>query len=242
VGGLEQVGLYTAGMAILNKYVGMIFSAMSTDYYPRLTGVAKDSVKFNATINHQTEIALLIVAPIIIIFLMLINYVLVLFYSSKFIPANSMLQWMALGMVPKTISWALALTMMAKGDSKLWFWSELIAVAYMLGLNIVGYKYLGLKGVGISFLLGTLLYTLQVYFIARIRYLFVLDSECLRIIVISLLLSTGVFMLVAFNPTILNYFFASIFFILSSVYSLQELNKRIDLKDIFYKVMVRFKR
>jgi len=33
-GGVEQVGLYTAGFSIIITYVGMIFSAMATDYYP----------------------------------------------------------------------------------------------------------------------------------------------------------------------------------------------------------------
>ena len=39
-GGIEQVGLYSAGFAIITTYVGMVFSAMSTDYYPRLSAVA----------------------------------------------------------------------------------------------------------------------------------------------------------------------------------------------------------
>ena len=35
-GGVEQVGLYNAGFAIINTYVGMVFTAMVTDYFPKV--------------------------------------------------------------------------------------------------------------------------------------------------------------------------------------------------------------
>ena len=44
-GGVEQVGLYNAGFAIINTYVGMVFSAMATDYFPRLSGIVSDQAK-----------------------------------------------------------------------------------------------------------------------------------------------------------------------------------------------------
>ncbi|MBE0675032.1 MAG: oligosaccharide flippase family protein, partial [Bacteroidales bacterium] len=36
-GGLQDVGFYAAGFAIINTYVGLVFNAMATDYYPRLS-------------------------------------------------------------------------------------------------------------------------------------------------------------------------------------------------------------
>ena len=62
--GVENVGLYQAGFAIVNTYVGMVFSAMSTDYYPRLAAVCHDNEKATEMINRQAEVSLLIIAPI----------------------------------------------------------------------------------------------------------------------------------------------------------------------------------
>jgi len=59
-GGLDDVGLFTAGFAIINTYVGLIFTAMGTDYYPRLSAVNSGSEEFNKTINQQAEISLLL--------------------------------------------------------------------------------------------------------------------------------------------------------------------------------------
>ncbi len=73
-GGVDQVGLYSAGFAIINTYVGMVFTAMGTDYYPRLSAVAGDNTKATQTINQQAEITLLILAPILVVFMVFINW------------------------------------------------------------------------------------------------------------------------------------------------------------------------
>jgi len=78
-GGVDQVGLYSAGFAIINTYVGMVFTAMGTDYYPRLSAVAGDDTKQTQTITQQAEIPLLILAPILVVFMVFITGQ--LFYS-----------------------------------------------------------------------------------------------------------------------------------------------------------------
>ena len=99
--GVEQVGLYNAGFAIINTYVSLIFNAMATDYYPRLSAVANDNKRCKQTINQQAEIAILILAPIMIAFLVFIKWVIILLYSKQFIPVNSMIQLISLGMFCK---------------------------------------------------------------------------------------------------------------------------------------------
>ena len=85
IGGTEEVGLYTAGFAIVNGYAGLIFTAMGTDYYPRLAGVNKNNEKCKEMINQQAEVAILILAPIIMIFLLIAPYAITLLYSIEFV-------------------------------------------------------------------------------------------------------------------------------------------------------------
>ena len=105
-GGIEQVGLYTAGFAIITTYVGMVFSAMSTDYYPRLSAVANDNKKATDLINQQAEIAILILAPILSVFLVFINFIILILYTPKFMAVNAMIHWAAMGMYFKAASWS----------------------------------------------------------------------------------------------------------------------------------------
>jgi len=232
IGGVDQVGLYNAGFVIVNTYVGLIFTAMGTDYYPRLSAVSADNDKCRQTINQQAEVATLILAPIILVFLVFINWVVIILYSSKFIPVNEMIHWAALGMFFKATGWTIGIILLAKGASKLFFYSELIANIYTLALNIVGYKLMGLTGLGISFLVSFILATLQVYIIARIKYEFQFTTSFLKIFFIQIIFAVLCFITVIEMNTIIAYILGSIMILMSTLYSYREIDKRIGIKSL----------
>jgi len=235
-GGVDQVGLYSAGFAIINTYVGMVFTAMGTDYYPRLSAVAGDDTKATQTINQQAEITLLILAPILVIFMVFINWAVILLYSTQFTGVNGMIQWAALGMYFKAASWSIAFILLAKGASKLFFWNELITNIYLLGFNILGYKYGGLDGLGISFLAAYFVYLVQVFILSRIKYNFSLGKNFIKIFTIQVVLGVLVFLIVKYTNKPVSYILGSMVILVSGLYSLWELNKRLDLKGIFNKL------
>ena len=234
-GGVDQVGLYNAGFAIINTYVGLIFKAMATDYYPRLSAIAKDNRQSTQVINQQAEIAILIMAPILIIFLIFINWVVILLYSKKFIEVNTMIHWAALGMFFKAVSWSVAFILLAKGASKLFFWNELIANIYILGLNITGYHLWGLTGLGISFAVAYLIYTIQVYLVSKIKFEFTFEPTFLVIITIQFGLALAGFLVIKLFSQSVAYFLGIILILLSGTYSLIQLNKRIGLINLLNK-------
>ncbi len=239
-GGLAQTGLYNGGFAIINTYVGLIFTAMGTDYYPRLSALADDNRLCKETINQQAEIAVLILAPILLVFQVFINWVIIILYSTKFIAINQMLYWAALGVFFKAASWSVSFIFLAKGASKFFFWNELISNIYMLGLNIIGYKLLGLMGLGMSFMAGYMLYMVQVFFLSKYKYEFSFSNEFKWIFSIQISLALGSFLAMKFIPTPFNYFAGLGLIILSSWYSLRELDKRIGLAAIAAEIKSRF--
>src|SRR5690606_27729715 len=83
-GSIADVGLYNAGLTIVGTYVGLVFTSMGTDYYPRLSAVAEDREKLCREINHQTEIALLMLAPMLVAFIVYANFGIVLLYTKAF--------------------------------------------------------------------------------------------------------------------------------------------------------------
>lgn len=232
IGSVADVGLYNAGFVIINTYVGLIFAAMGTDYYPRLAAVAHDNQQSKETINQQAEIALLILAPILVVFLVFINWVIILLYSRQFIAVNGMIYWAALGMFFKAASWAIAFVFLAKGASKLFFWNELIVNIYILILNILGYHYWGLTGLGLSFMIGYLLYLIQVYLIAKMKYEFSYDRNFFRIFGFQFSLALCSFMAVKFLSQPWPYIIGSAIITVSAWYSYKELDKRLGIKAI----------
>lgn len=231
-GGVEQVGLYNAGFAIINTYVGMVFTAMATDYFPRLSGIASDPGKSKDIINQQAEVALLILAPILTVFLIFINWIVILFYSSRFLPVDKMIHWAALGIFLKATSWPIAYLFVARGNTRLFFYNELTANVYMLGLNVAGYQLGGLEGLGISFFAGYLIYLVQVFIIANRKYTFTFDKPFYRIFGLQFLLGLMCFMSSRLLSSPLLYIGGSLLILLSSIYSLKELDKRLNLLSL----------
>lgn len=231
-GGVEQVGLFNAGFAIINTYVGMVFSAMVTDYFPRLSGIAHDNEKAKITINQQAEIALLILAPILAVFLIFINFVVILFYSARFVSVDSMIHWAALGIFFKAASWPIAYIFVAKGHTKLYFYSELLANIYMLAFNILGYMWKGLEGLGISFFAGYLIYLIQVFILAWKKYSFSFEKAFVKIFFVQFIFGVLCFLSGKFLDTKYMYFLGFLLIVFSSLFSFRELNQKIGLKAL----------
>ncbi len=229
-GSVDEVGLYNAGFAIINTYVGMVFTAMSTDYFPRLSGVAHDIVRTRDVINQQAEVAILILAPILAVFLIFINWVVILLYSTRFLPVVNMIHWAALGIFFKAASWPIAYLIIAKGDSRTFFLSELAVHIYMLGFNILGYLWGGLEGLGISYLAGYILYLVQVFVIVRKKYSFSFLWTFARITAIQFLLGISCFLVSRFLSSPYLYLAGAVLISASVYLSYRELDRRVGLK------------
>lgn len=231
-GGLADVGLFTAGFAIVNTYVGLIFTAMGTDYYPRLSAIESNKEEFNKTINQQVEISLLLLAPIIVAFIIFIKLVVTILYSSKFLPVEGMIYWAIIGVFFKAVSWAIAFSFLAKGDTKAFFWNELTAIIYTTIFNILGYLLWGLTGLGISFLVGYIIYLIQVWIISKKRYQVNVQKSMFKIFAMQFLFSGICIVLVLFASLVIRYTLGSLLVGVSFYYSYRELDKRIEISKI----------
>ncbi len=231
-GGVEDVGFYNAGFTMIGTYVGMIFTAMGTDYFPRLSAVSHSNSESAKMINEQSEIAILIISPILIIFLVFIKWIIIILYSEQFQPVTTMLLWMALGMLFKAGSWAIGFVMPAKGDGKTFFYSELTANLYILVLNIVGYYYFGLEGLGISFLIGYVLYYLQVYVIAHYKYDFRFSTNFYNIMVLQMIMGIAAFLVSRNSEGLTLYLTGSGIAIIALSFSIFLLNKKLNLLQL----------
>lgn len=240
-GGVDQVGFYNAGFAMMNTYVAMIFTAMITDYYPRLSEVSSDNVQTKKTINEQAEIAILVIAPILTGFITFVDWAIILLYSHEFIIIKDMLHWTALGMFFKTASWVIGFVFLAKGASNTFFWSELVSSIYMILLNIFGYSWLGLSGLGVSFTVGYFLLFLQNFFVAKHKYHFGFASEFYRIFIIQFVLGLLCFFTMKSVSSPFSYFICLVFICLSISYSFIELNRRLPIQQMLLSIRNKYR-
>lgn len=239
--GVAQVGLYSAGFVILNSYVGLVFNAMGTDYFPRLSAIADKIEKIRTTVFEQAFIAILLITPIVVVFLIAAPLIIVLLYSKEFTPVIGMVSWGILGMVFKAVSFSMGYIIIAKGDSKIFMKTAIGFNALLLLGNMVGYYLAGLEGLGISFLIYYIIHFLGIRIITKYQYDFYFERGFYTVFNICVLIC-GISFLVTFieNPYV-KYVLLSGLAIFSIIYSYIQLDKKLDIKELWAKIFKRKK-
>lgn len=231
IGGIADVGLLNAGAAVVNTYVGMVFSAMSTDYYPRLAAANSDNYRFHKEVNQQMEVAMLIIGPMLLLFILAAPAAVIALYSQKFLPIVGYMKWAALAIVFKTISWTISYMIIAKGDKRTFAINETIINILSLFTNIGAYYLWGITGLGIAFLVMTVIYTVLVYGVTHKKYGYTLSNNVIHIVFIQMLCIVPMFMLQCLWNSIWSYLSSITILLIGCYYSYNELNKRINIKQ-----------
>ena len=231
-GGTAAVGLFQAGFVIINTYVGMVFTAIGTDYYPRLAEVNKDNEECRKIVSRQGEIATHILSPLLCFCVLLMPFIIKILYSNQFLEATPFVLWCCPGMMFKLASWLIAFQFVAKAESKLFFFTEFTANTSYLLLSILGYKLGGLQGLGIAFTVNYFLYTVLVYAIAAKRYGFVFSREFTLSFSFQLLLVGGALTMILLMPAPLKYGVCALATVISCIYAVCILESKIQLFEM----------
>jgi PST family polysaccharide transporter len=150
--GSEALGQFQAAWAIGMTYLGFVLSAMATDYYPRLTAAINDHKVATRLVNEQTEVALLLCAPVLLAMLGLAPWVIDLLYTAEFGPAVEILRWQLLGDILKVMSWPLGFVLLAAGAGKTFIVTESLGMGvFVLGV-FMGLPRIGVTATGAAFL------------------------------------------------------------------------------------------
>ena len=236
------LGLYVVASTLLITYVGMIFNAMSTDFYPRLTAVQKDNSQVKEMVNDQIEIGLLLITPLILGFYFLAPIVIRVLYSKDFIDVVLILKFALLAIIIKAIIWPLSFIILAKGEKKLYFKQEIFSDAMNIGFTILLYQYVGLIGIGIAMLLNYAVYGVYVFNVVKNNFQFNFRENTIAIIIKSLILGSLAALTVAVIDYPNGYWILAILLLISVYFSYVELNKRVDVAGFIMKIKNKFSR
>lgn len=156
--GLETVGLYQAGWTITNLYVGMVLSAMGTDFLPRISAHCHDHATLNRLMNEQMEIGVLIVSAGVVAGIIFSPVILPLLYSKDFSAGQTMMRWLFLGTGIRIIGWPLGYLLTAKGRGGIYVLIQAVFCALEVLFIIGCVKLFGFNGVGLHYYLAYVLY------------------------------------------------------------------------------------
>jgi PST family polysaccharide transporter len=200
--GIEATGHFQAAWNISVLYLGFVLGSMGTDYYPRLTGVARDIQASNTMMNEQAEVALLLSGPVILAMLTLTPWIVALLYSQAFFDTNAVLKWQILGDIFKVASWSLAFLFLAQARTVVFFLTELAGNLVYIGCVWFGLATWGLEATGIGFLICYVFYFLLIWILVRKLNHFVWSKRTSRVVTTVAFCSFVVFFLRSFDTSV----------------------------------------
>ena len=170
VAGMDDVGLYNAAFMITITYSGLVFSAMETDYFPRLSGVANDMEVTNDMVNKQIEVSLLLLAPMLVALLAGLPVLIPMLFSSEFLPMVEMAQIAVLAMFFKVLTMPVAYITLARRLSLSYLLLETSYFVVLVVAIVCCYQWWGLWGTGLAIVIAHVAENLLVMGYAMWKY------------------------------------------------------------------------
>ena len=199
VAGLEIVGLYNTGYILTMTYAGLVFSAMETDFFPRLSAVNSQWQSCNEIINKQIEVSLLLISPMLVAAQFAIPYVIPVLFSSQFMPVVDMVRVLLLAIYLRAIKLPIAYLPLAKGDSLSYLFLEAVYDVLVVLMVIWGYNEWQLLGTGVAIALCAVFDYFMIMGYSYLRYHYRPTFSVLGYSLLHLSLGVVAFLLASFT-------------------------------------------
>ncbi|WP_158263818.1 oligosaccharide flippase family protein [Deinococcus arcticus] len=148
--GGEALGQYQAAWALTMLYLGVLLSAMGTEFFPRITRAATevDSAALTDIVRRQITLTVGLALPAICLLILLSEWIMTLFYSAEFRPAAALARQQFMGDIFKLAAWAIGFTLLARQAKRHMFLLEVLWIAVYLPLLWILTRTTGFAGVG----------------------------------------------------------------------------------------------
>ncbi len=199
-----EVGLYSAGYILVMRYTSLVFNSVSLEYYPRVAACGANRNRMEVFMNHEVSLLLLLFTPLMLLFLLFRELIVEILYDADFLVILPFISWGILTVVLRGASNTMAYTIMAKGEGKVYMFTDVVDAVLGLGLSIWLYSELGLTGIGVAMVVWHGVYMLIVEGVCRRRYGLYLRSATLRLLTASFLTAGIALVLVLMTPALIH--------------------------------------
>lgn len=182
--GLSDAGYFQAAWSIAAVYLGFLLTALAADYYPRISGLHRDTQQMNEAADEQIRMVIYFGLPVIIWMIVLAPWLLELLYSDEFRSADTLLRLLLLGDLFKLPGWAVGFLLLAREARWGFFGLELLwnACFLLITLTLV---HLGLDVLGLAYLIAYFLYVAAALLTSWRRTRMRLSPPTLRVLALA---------------------------------------------------------
>lgn len=167
-GGLGYAGLFDVSWTISLIYLSLVLNSFMTYYLPKLSETSVQEDRCNL-INDVMRFCIIIMVPIIVSLVVFKPLLVVFGYSYKFLDSLSIMRWMLVGDYFKVTAWVFSVSVLAKAEMKVLFWSDMLWWSgFIATVFLIDTFELGLQFIGLSYALLYFLY-MAGFFIRAIK-------------------------------------------------------------------------
>ena len=228
-GDLDTLGLYNAGFMLIVTYAGTVFSAMETDYFPRLSGCCHDRVQMTLMVNRQIEVSFLMMAPMLVGLIVFLPLLIPMLFTREFLPVVAMAQVAVFSMYIKAVSLPISYLTLARGDSVAYLCLEAIDDILLVVLMIACYDRWNLFGTGVALTLSYFIDIIIAYVYAYLRYGYRVSTQVLQYLGIQTPLGIAAYLLTFIDQPFLYWSLGIMLCLASTAISLYILHQKTSL-------------
>lgn len=226
-GSLEDVGFYNAAYMMTVTYAGMVFSAIDSDFFPRLSAVNQDVQASNEVVNRQLEMSLLMVAPMLVAFIIGLPLLIPLLFSNEFLPIVAMTQLSAMAMYMKVLTLPVAYLTLARGRSKAYLILETSYFVFFVLVSWVCYEHWGLYGMAVALVAAHVFDLIMIHLFARWQYSYKISRSVILFSVVQVGLGVLAFATTFIKEPLTYWVSGSVLLIISIVFSLNLIRRKV---------------
>ncbi|MGE5601763.1 MAG: polysaccharide biosynthesis C-terminal domain-containing protein [Nitrososphaerales archaeon] len=205
--GVIPNGLYQAVYGLSTQYLTLVTGAMAAYSFAQLSAIASrpaaDATRdpeLNVEINNNVRLVALVMVPILAGVVLLRRLGLVVFYSTKFLPAAELFPVQAIGDFFFALAWAFGLVLLPLGRVMPWLWINVSSTILVIPLTWVLIGPMRLEGVVVAYAFSQSIQAgLSWWYIARytsfhlaVPNTWLLARSLLLLVALALLPSSGV--------------------------------------------------
>lgn len=230
-GGVADLGFYNAGHTIALSYVGMIFTAMSYEYFPRLSRISEDNKKVRIAVNQQSEIIFLTLLPILVVLIFFTELIINIFLTSEFNVIIKFIRILSFSILINAPAFTISYIPIVKGDKKVFFiYNSLVPGVAAILFSSLGYYFGNLNGLAVGVILVSIIHFSLMFIVCKKYYEFKVTNKFITFFTVNLITISIAFFISTIDNGLkyLNIFVL----IFSFLYSLYHINKLVDLKEV----------
>jgi PST family polysaccharide transporter len=203
-GNLQAAGFFQASYTLTNVNLSIVLSAMSVEYFPKLSSAEDNSSSMTDILNEQYKLAITLSAPILIFSVAAAPWIMPLLYSIDFSKAVPLFQWQVAADSLKIVSWVFGYVLIVTRSVSGLILAELVFDAFLVGMPWIFYSTIGLNSIAAGYFFG-LVGSVLVSVILSMRRGVTLSFEN-WVVTISVCASAASICLVSFKSHIIGLF------------------------------------